>query len=44
MQGLVVRTNPNPSAANVVELLLETGKTQKLSGQDIRRSKIFDES
>ena len=26
-------TNPNPSAANVVELLLETGKTQKLSGQ-----------
>ncbi len=34
-------TNPNPSAANVVELLLETGKTQKLSGQILEDQKYL---
>jgi len=33
--------NPNPSAANVVELLLETGKTQKLSGQVLEDQKYL---
>ena len=33
--------NPNPSAANVVELLLETGKTQKLSGQILEDQKYL---
>jgi len=33
--------NPNPSAANVVELLLDTGKTQKLSGQILEDQKYL---